>query len=406
MELSRAMVSFELSEEQREIRDWVHDFAAREIRPVATHYDETEEFPWEVLKKAAEIGLYSPEFLAQSFGDETGIMPALVAEELCWGCAGIALALQGTGLPVAAIFSQGTPEQVATWIPACYGTPKQPAVGAFCATEADAGSDVSAYKTRAVKNNGDWVLNGRKVFITNGGIADVHVVVAAVDPALGTRGQASFVVPKGTPGLTAGKKEKKMGIRASHTGDVLLEDVRVPSDCLLGGEERLQARLARAQAGQSSRSNVAMKTFEATRPIVGAQALGIARAAFEFALDYAKQRRQFGRPIIDNQAIQFMLADMATGVEAARRLYREAARHRDAGAPYSVGASMAKLFASDTAMRVTTDAVQVHGGYGYMQEYPVERYMREAKALQIVEGTNQIQRMIIGRDLARGERGG
>src|SRR2546427_10871293 len=244
------MISFELSDEQKEIRDWVHGFAEKEIRPVAHEYDEKEEFPWPIVKKAAEVGLYGTEFLQQTYGDGTGIMPALVAEELTWGCAGIALALQGTGLPVAAIFSQGTPDQVATWIPACYGSVREPAVGAFCATEADAGSDVAAYKTRAVKNNGDWVLNGRKIFITNGGIAGVHVVVAAVDPSLGTRGQASFVVPKGTPGLSAGKKEKKMGIRASHTGEVILEDVRVPPDCLLGGEERLQARLARAQSGQ------------------------------------------------------------------------------------------------------------------------------------------------------------
>src|SRR5262252_3984093 len=195
------MVSFELSEDQREIRDWVHDFAEREIRPVAAHYDETEEFPWPVVKKAAEIGLYSHEFLGQTFADSTGIMPALVAEELTWGCAGIALAIQGTGLPVAAIFNQGTPEQIATWIPACYGTPDKPAVGAFAVTEPDAGSDVSSMKTRAMRQNGSWVINGQKVFITNGGIADVHVVVAAVEPALGTRGQASFVIPPGTKGL-------------------------------------------------------------------------------------------------------------------------------------------------------------------------------------------------------------
>src|SRR5438105_7550336 len=188
------MVSFELTEDQREIRDWVHDFAVREIRPVAHHYDETEEFPWEVLRKAAKVGLYGQDFLVQTFGDESGLMPALVAEELCWGCAGIALAIQGTGLPVAAIFNQGTPEQVSTWVPACYGTPREPALGAFCVTEPDAGSDVSSMKTRAVRNNGDWVINGRKVFITNGGIADVHVVVAAVDPALGARGRAWFVI--------------------------------------------------------------------------------------------------------------------------------------------------------------------------------------------------------------------
>src|SRR5437016_4984847 len=210
------MISFELSDEQKEIRDWVHSFAEKEIRPVAHQYDESEEFPWPIVKKAAEVGLYGTDFLQQTYGDGTGIMPALVAEELTWGCAGIALAIQGTGLPVSAIVNQGTPEQIATWVPACYGTAQEPVVGAFCATEADAGSDVSAYKTRAVKSNGDWVINGEKVFITNGGIADVHVVVATVDPALGSRGHASFVVPHGTPGLSQGQKEKKLGIRASR----------------------------------------------------------------------------------------------------------------------------------------------------------------------------------------------
>src|SRR6266851_2366030 len=210
------MVSFELTDEQREIRDWVHSFAEKEIRPVAHQYDESEEFPWPVVKKAAEVGLYGVEFLQQTYADTTGIMPALVAEELTWGCAGIALAIQGTGLPIAAIFSQGTPEQIATWIPACFGTVEKPALGAFAVTEPEAGSDVSSMKTRAVRSNGDWVINGQKIFITNGGIADVHVVVASVEPELGTRGQASFVVPPGTKGIRQGKKERKMGIRASN----------------------------------------------------------------------------------------------------------------------------------------------------------------------------------------------
>src|SRR6202048_1098794 len=314
------MVSFELTDEQREIRDWVHDFAEKEIRPVAAQYDESEEFPWPVVKKAAEVGLYGVEFLQQTYADTTGIMPALVAEELTWGCAGIALAIQGTGLPIAAIFSQGTPEQIATWIPACFGTVEKPALGAFAVTEPDAGSDVSSMKTRAVRKNGDWVINGQKVFITNGGIADVHVVVAAVEPELGTRGQASFVVGPGQKGVRRGKKEKKMGIRASHTAEVLLEDCTVPAENVLGGVEKLEAKLARAHEGTHQRSSVALKTFEMTRPIVGAQALGIARAAYEFALAYAKERKAFGRPIIDNQAIAFKLADMATEIEAARAL--------------------------------------------------------------------------------------
>ncbi|HEX6548137.1 MAG TPA: acyl-CoA dehydrogenase family protein [Candidatus Dormibacteraeota bacterium] len=395
------MVSYELTDEQKEIRDWVHDFAEREIRPVAHEYDEKEEFPWPVVQKAAEIGIYSHEFLGQSFSDSTGIMPALVAEELTWGCAGIALAIQGTGLPVAAIFNQGTADQISTWIPACYGTPKDVKLGAFCATEADAGSDVSAYKTTAVKKNGDWVINGEKVFITNGGIADVHVVVASVDRELGSRGHASFVVPPKTPGLTQGKKEKKMGIRASHTATVVLNDVRVPSDCLLGGPEKLEAKLARAREGGHSRSNVAMKTFEATRPVVGAQALGIARAAFEFALQYAKERKQFGRPIIENQAIAFKLADMATEIEAARSLiWRALWESRNGGEFKKAEGSMAKLKAGEVAVKVTEEAIQICGGYGYIREFPVEKWHRDAKIYTIFEGTSEIQRLVISRALS------
>ncbi len=398
------MISYQLSDEQKEIRDWVHDFAEREIRPVAHEYDEKEEFPWPVVKKAAEIGLYSHEFLGQTFQDTTGIMPALVAEELTWGCAGIALAIQGTGLPVAAIFGQGTPEQISTWIPACYGSAKEPALGAFCATEADAGSDVSAYKTSAVRKNGDWVLNGEKVFITNGGIADVHVVVASVDRSLGGRGQASFVVPPGTPGLSQGKKEKKMGIRASHTATVVLNEVTVPADCLLGGQEKLDAKLARAREGQSTgRTNVAMKTFESTRPLVGAQALGIARAAYEFALQYAKDRRQFGKPIIENQAIAFKLADMAMQIEAARGLiWRALWESRNGGEFKKAEGSMAKLFAGEVAVKVTEEAIQICGGYGYIREFPVEKWHRDAKIYTLFEGTSEIQRLVISRTIAAG----
>ncbi|MGH7861891.1 MAG: acyl-CoA dehydrogenase family protein [Candidatus Dormibacteraceae bacterium] len=398
------MVSFELSPEQREIRDWVHEFAVREIRPVAAEYDEREEFPWPVVKKAAEAGLYTAEFLMQSFADPSGILPALVAEELTWGCAGIALALQGTGLPVAAIFAHGSPDQIATWIPACYGSPSEPALGAFCATEAGAGSDVSNYKTRAEKRGDDWVLNGEKVFITNGGIAAVHVVVATVDPGLGARGQASFIVPPGTPGLSQGKKERKMGIRASHTATVVLQDVRLPSDCLLGGEQRLEARLARARAGESTgRSNVAMRTFETTRPLVGAQALGIARAAYEFALGYARERSQFGRPIVENQAIAFKLADMALQIEAARNMiWRALWEGKNGGEFKKAEGSMAKLFAGEVAVRVTDEAIQICGGYGYIRDFPVEKWHRDAKIYTLFEGTSEIQRLVISRAIVAG----
>src|SRR5467141_5432261 len=244
------MISFELSDEQKEIRDWVHGFAEKEIRPVAHEYDESEEFPWPIVKKAAEVGLYGTEFLQQTYGDGTGIMPALVAEELTWGCAGIALAIQGTGLPIAAIFSQGTPDQISTWIPACFGTVEKPALGAFAVTEPEAGSDVSSMKTRAVRKNGSWVLNGQKIFITNGGIADVPVVFPPVEPAHARRGRASFVVPPGTKGIRQGKKERKMGIRASHTAEVLLEDCEIPLENVLGGVEKLEAKLGRAREGK------------------------------------------------------------------------------------------------------------------------------------------------------------
>ncbi len=395
------MVSFELSDEQREIRDWVHGFAEKEIRPYAHQYDESEEFPWPIVKKAAEVGLYGVDFLQQTFGDGTGIMPALVAEELTWGCAGIALAIQGTGLPVAAIFSQGTPDQISTWIPACYGTADKPALGAFAVTEPDAGSDVSSMKTRAVRKNGDWVINGQKVFITNGGIADVHVVVAAVEPEFGTRGQASFVVPPGTKGLRMGKKEKKMGIRASHTAEVLLEDCTIPAENVLGGTEKLAEKLARAREGKHTRSSVALKTFEMTRPIVGAQALGIARAAFEFALDYAKQRKQFGRTLIENEAIAFMLADMATEIEAARALiWRALWEGRNGGDFKKAEGSMAKLKAGEVAVKVTEQAIQICGGYGYIRDFPVEKWHRDAKIYTLFEGTSEIQRIVISRALA------
>ena len=397
------MISFELTDEQREIREWVHQFAEKEIRPVAHQYDEAEEFPWPVVKKAAEVGLYGTDFLQQTFSDTTGIMPAIVAEELTWGCAGIALAIQGSGLPVAAIFSQGTPEQIATWIPACYGTADKPALGAFAVTEPDAGSDVSAMKTRAIRKNGDWVINGQKVFITNGGIADVHVVVAAVEPELGTRGQASFVVPPGTKGLRQGKKEKKMGIRASHTAEVLLEDCTIPAENVLGGTEKLEARLARAREGKSSRSSVALKTFELSRPIVGAQALGIARAAFEFALQYAKERKQFGRPLIENQAIAFMLADMATEIEATRALiWRALWEGRSGGEFKKAEGSMAKLKAGEVAVKVTEQAIQICGGYGYIRDFPVEKWHRDAKIYTLFEGTSEIQRLVISRALSAG----
>ncbi len=393
--------SLALNEDQLQIQKWVREFAERTIRPAAAEWDEREETPWPVIQEAAKIGLYSWEAMANFFADPTGLTMGIANEELFWGDAGIALSIFGTCLGVSGIMNNGTPEQVMTWIPQCFGTPEDIKMAAFCVTEPGAGSDVSSLRTRAVRDRSDWVLNGQKCFITNGGIADVHVVVATVDPALGSRGQASFVVPPGTPGLTMGKKERKMGIRASHTAEVLLDDVRLPAECLLGGEEKLEARLARAREGGKTNSQAAMRTFEASRPIVGIQAIGIARAAYEYALEYAKERTQFGRPIIENQAIAFTLADMATEIDAARLLcYRALWLARNGDGYQLAEGSMSKLKAGRTAVWVTERAIQILGGYGYIRDFPVERWHRDAKIYDLFEGTEQIQQLVISRAIS------
>ena len=393
--------SLALNEDQLQIQKWVHEFAERTIRPAAAEWDEREETPWPIIQEAAKIGLYGWESMVQFFADPTGLMLGIINDELFWGDAGIALAIFGTGLAVAGIMNNGTPEQIMTWIPQCFGTAEDVKLGAFCVTEPGAGSDVSSLRTRARKDGSDWVLNGTKCFITNGGIADVHVVVATIDPALGARGQASFIVPPGTPGLSQGKKEKKMGIRASHTAEVILDDVRIPPECLLGGEEKLEARLARAREGGKTSSQAAMRTFEASRPIVGAQAIGIARAAYEFALEYAKERNQFGRAIIENQAIAFTLADMATEIDAARMLvYRALWLARNGDGYQNAEGSMSKLKAGRTAVWVTERAIQILGGYGYIRDFPVERWHRDAKIYDLFEGTEQIQQLVISRAIS------
>jgi alkylation response protein AidB-like acyl-CoA dehydrogenase len=401
MEPDMGDFSLALNEDQLQIQKWVHEFSERTIRPAAAEWDEREETPWPIIQEAAKIGLYGWESMAQFFADPTGLTMGIVNEELFWGDAGIALSIFGTGLGVAGIMNNGTPEQIMTWIPQCFGTPEDVKLAAFCVTEPNAGSDVSSLRTRARKDGSDWVLNGTKCFITNGGIADVHVVVATVDPSLGARGQASFVVPPGTPGLTMGKKEKKMGIRASHTAEVIFDDCRIPAECLLGGEEKLEARLARAREGGKTSSQAAMRTFEASRPIVGAQAIGIARAAYEFALDYAKERNQFGRAIIENQAIAFMLADMATEIDAARMLvYRALWLARNGEGYQNAEGSMSKLKAGRTAVWVTERAIQILGGYGYIRDFPVERWHRDAKIYDLFEGTEQIQQLVISRAIS------
>ncbi len=393
-----------LNEDQLQLQKWVHDFAEGVVRPAAHEWDEREETPWPIIEEAAKVGLYSVDFVGNMFADPTGISVPMVMEEMAWGDAGIGLAIFGTTLGVAAIFANGTPEQIGEWIPQCFGTPEKVAVAAFCVSEADAGSDVSSMRTRAVYDEAtdEWVLDGTKTWITNGGIADVHVVVASVDPALKARGQASFIVPRGTRGLSQGQKFKKMGIRASHTAEVVLDDVRVPGRLLLGGKEKLDARLARAREGKAGeRSQAALATFERTRPSVGAQAVGIARAAYEYALEYAKERKQFGRAIIENQAIAFKLARMRMHVDAARLLVWNASWRGASGQGFAAAeGSQSKLFAGETAVWVTDEAIQILGGAGYVREHPVERWHRDAKVFTIFEGTSEIQHLIIARAIS------
>jgi alkylation response protein AidB-like acyl-CoA dehydrogenase len=398
-----AEFSLELNEDQLQIQKWVHDFAETRVRPAAHEWDEREETPWPLIEEAAQIGLYSLEFIANAFADPTGITIPAVMEEMFWGDAGIGLAIFGSVLGVAGIMANGTPEQVAEWLPRCFGTPDKIQLAAFGVSEPDAGSDVSSLRSRAVYDEAkdEWVLNGTKTWITNGGIADVHVLVLSVDPELGSRGQASFIVPPGTPGIRQGQKFKKMGIRASHTAEVILEDCRVPGSMLLGGKDKLDERLARVREGKKVRTQAAMATFESTRPSVGAQAVGIARAAYEFSLDYAKERKQFGRAIIENQAIAFKLADMKTAIDASRLLVWRAAWMGRNGKTFEAGeGSMSKLFAGETAVKVTEEAIQIMGGYGYVRENPVERWHRDSKIYTIFEGTSEIQRLVIARSIS------
>jgi alkylation response protein AidB-like acyl-CoA dehydrogenase len=392
--------SLELSSDVREMRDWVHEFAASVIRPAAAEWDEREETPWPILEEAAKIGLYSLDFYAAQFFEESGLGFPVALEELFWGDAGIGLSLVGSTLAAVAVVANGTPEQVGEWCPQMFGSPGDVKLGAFCSSEPDAGSDVGAIKTRARYDQAkdEWVINGVKTWATNGGIANVHVVVASVDPALGSRGQASFIVPPGTPGLAMGQKFRKHGIRASHTAEVVLDNVRVPGHCLVGDRERLEARLARVREGKSGGGQAAMKTFEASRPSVAAMAVGVGRAAVEYAAEYAQTRVQFGRPIGQNQGVAFQLADMAAAVDAARLLTWRAAWMARKGVAFErAEGSMSKLFAAETAVRVTEQAIQVLGGNGYTREYPVERWHRDAKIFTIFEGTSEIQRMIVGR---------
>lgn len=375
---------FDLSEEQRQFQELAHTFAENEIRPVAADYDEREEFPWDVVKKGHELGLMTYGF-PEAYGG-TGadaLTQCVVTEELAWGCAGITTAMGGTGLCATPIMIGGSEAQKKKYLGRFADTRKL-TLGAYAITEPGAGSDVASMKTTARKVDGGYVLNGTKQFITNGGLADVYVVFATVDPSQRADGICAFIVEK-EMGVQGGKKERKMGIRASTTAQIHLDDVFVPQENMLGEE------------GEGFL--VAMRTFEHTRPDVAAMAVGIARAAFEYAMDYSQQREQFGRPIARFQAIGFMLADMATEIDAARLLTWRSAWMLDQGLPVNKEASMAKRFAADTAMKVTTDAVQILGGVGFTRDYPTEKWMRDAKIMQIFEGTSQIQRVVISRML-------
>jgi acyl-CoA dehydrogenase len=393
------LVNFRLSDEQLEYQAHCRRFAREVIRPVAAQHDRDESVPWDVIKAAREWGLHGLDHIQRMGTDPDGLLGCIYAEELHWGCAGIALAISSGSLAAAGIASSGTPEQIARWVPECFGTGDEIKLGAYAVTEPSAGSDVRSLRTMAHEAGEEWILNGTKVFITNGGIADVTVVVATVDPELGHRGQASFVVPKGTPGLSMGKKESKLGIRASQTSEVILEDCRVPAEFLLGGREKLDRKLERARSGQSTgRSSNALATFELTRPLVGASALGIAQAAYEWTLEYLEGREENGTPLLEQQRVQQVVAAVATEIEAARLLVWRAGWMGRSGVPMTGGqGSMSKLKAGDVAMWATTTLMDIVGPYAQTTECPLEKFFRDAKIYQIFEGTAQVQRLVISR---------
>jgi acyl-CoA dehydrogenase len=391
-------MDFALNEEQREFKDYCRRFAAERIRPVAAEHDAAESTPWEVIKEARRWGLNGLDYIRRTGSDPDGQLGVIAAEEMHWGCAGIALAINGSGLAAAGLAASGTPEQVARWVPQCFGTDDEIKLGAYAVTEPQAGSDVKSLRTTAKLDGDEWVLNGTKVFITNGGIADVHVVVATVDPELGHRGQASFVIGKHTPGLRQGNKETKIGIRASHTAEVILEDCRIPADQLLGGMEKLNKKLERARSGQRGGSSNALATFEITRPIVGASALGIAQAAYEWTLEHLDGQRIDGRPALSEQRIQQVLAEVATEIESARLLVQRASWMARQGIPMNGGqGSMSKLKAGDVTMWATTALMDLVGPYAQTAECPLEKWFRDAKIYQLFEGTAQVQRLVISR---------
>lgn len=404
-------MNFALNDEQLEWKQRCRDFARDVIRPAAPVHDRDESVPWEVMKAARDAGLGGLEAIERTGADPEGQLGPIYAEELHWGCAGIALAISGSSLAAAGLAASGTPEQIMKWVPECLGVGDELRLGAYAVTEPQAGSDVKSLRTTARRDGDEWVLNGTKVFITNGGIADVNVVVATVDPELGHRGQASFVVPKDTPGLRMGKKESKVGIRASQTSELIFEDCRIPVDNLLGGMEKLEKKLARARSGESTgRASNALATFELTRPMVGASALGIAQAAYEWTLEYLiggneihdpfeellDESSTAGRPALERQHVQQVLADAATEIEASRLLVQRASWMGRNGVPLNGGqGSMSKLKGGDVAMWATTRLMDLVGPAAATS--PLEKWFRDAKIYQLFEGTAQVQRLVISR---------
>jgi acyl-CoA dehydrogenase len=375
------VVDFTLTDEQKNLRDLAHEFAAHEIRPVAWEYDKEGTWPEDIIKKAWEVGLMNTHIPEEYGGPGVGYLDGcLIEEELSWGCSGIQTSVGCNGLATAPILLAASDELKKDYLGRLT---EAPLLASFCLTEPDAGSDVSGMKTRAVKKGDKWVINGSKCFITNGGYANWYTVYAKTDPDAGHRGISCFIVPRDA-GVIVDKKEDKMGQRASNTATITFNDIEIPANHLVGEENK--------------GFKIAMMTLDRTRPGVAAMATGIARAAFEFATDYSKERVQFGVPIAMHQAIQFIIADMATEIEAARLLTWKSAVLLDQGQRNTLLSSHAKRFAADTAMKVTTDAVQVYGGYGFIKDYPVEKLMRDAKIMQLYEGTAQIQRLVIARE--------
>jgi acyl-CoA dehydrogenase len=391
-------VDFRLSDDQLEFQQYCRRFAREVIRPSAEEHDREQSMPWDAMRQAREWGLHGVPQLERLGSDPEGMFGVIYAEELHWGCAGIALAIVGSGLAAAGIAASGTPEQVGRWAMECYGEGDEIKLGAYAVTEAGAGSDVKSLRTTAKLDGDEWVLNGTKVFITNGGIADVTVVVATVDPELGHRGQASFIVPKDTPGMSQGKKEDKIGIRASHTAEVVFEDCRIPAEYLLGGMDKLNKKLERARSGQTGGASNALATFEITRPMVGASALGIAQAAYEWTLEHLEDRSDENGPLLEQQRIQQTLADVATEIEASRLLVWRAAWMGRNGVPMTGGqGSMSKLKAGDVTMWATTTLMDLVGEQAQSTDCPLEKFFRDAKIYQLFEGTAQVQRLVISR---------